>query len=141
MAHDSFERIFSFFPNFVPKIPEKIVKGKTKRQRSKLLDSPNSARMAREGSAGNRGVLLALDVSGSASRRLASISVLGLRALSFKLTVARIEYASEQELEVRQAGSLTSYFPQIFENFAPRFPENVIGAKLRLSLLTVAEIR
>ena len=75
MAHGSFERIFSFFPNFVPKIPEKIVKGKTKRQRSKLLDSPNSARMAREGSAGNRGVLLALDVSRSASRRLASISV------------------------------------------------------------------
>ena len=55
--------------------------------------------------------------------------------------MAIIEYTSEQALEVRQAGSLTSYFPQIFENFAPRFPENIIGAKLRLSLLTVAEIR
>ena len=95
--------------------------------------------MAREGSAGNRGVLLPLDVSRSASRRLDKR--LGLRALSFKLTLASIEYASKQALRVRQAGSLTSYFPQIFENFAPRFPENVIGAKLRLSLLTGVKIR
>jgi len=102
MAHGPFERIFSFFPNFVPKIPEKIA-------------GPQS--------------------SSRFDKRL------GLRALSFKLTLASIEYASEQAVEVRQAGSLTSYFPQIFENFAPRFPENVIGAKLRLSLLTVAEIR
>ena len=64
--------------------------------------------MAREGSAGNRGVLLPLDVSRSASRRLDKR--LGLRALSFKLTLASIEYTSKQALEVPQAGSLTCYF-------------------------------
>ena len=74
MAHGPFERFF-VFPKLRTKNSVENSERKTKRQRSKLLDSPNSARMAREGSAGNRGVLLPLDVSRSASRRLASISV------------------------------------------------------------------
>src|SRR6266480_4919473 len=97
--------------------------------------------MAREGSAGNRGVLPRVGCEPVRQSSSRFDKRLELRALSFKLTLASIEYASKQALGVRQGGSLTSYFPQIFENFAPRFPENVIGAKLRLSLLTVAEIR
>jgi hypothetical protein len=62
--------------------------------------------MAREGSAGNRGVLLALDVSRSASWLNSSRSQPWLTRPE--------DSASEQPLEVRQAGSLTSYFSTDF---------------------------